>query len=443
VRALGLRAPRFRPPASAYVFRSTRLAVLVAAGTLGLAYLLVTSGSLEFRIYLLWALALAVVALAFVLKYDVSRKPLWLVLATGLMVKLFGSVARYEVIFRAYEGNADAAVYFDKGLAIARGLWRFDFTGLLNPEGATAGSRFLTQVSGVVVSISGPSARAAFLLFSLLAFAGVLFFAGACGRLRGAKPVVYLAWMALWPSLLFWPSSVGKEAFLLFALGLAVWGYARFPRPSAWPALAAGLLLVGLVRPHVAGVAMAAMAVGVIMAKSRGTFAARWYFQVVFFGAAFALTFYLSAGALGIESAESAVQLVERQAEQSNIGGSAVGEIGVSALQIPNAFMRALFRPYIWEAGSAFVLLSAIEVILLVVLIVWRRRQLWASLRGWREDRLIAFSTVFIVLYALMLGFAMSNLAIIARQRVLLLPMLLLLLQERSVETSKAAGNVR
>ena len=168
------------------------------------------------------------------------------------------------------------------------------------------------------------------------------------------------------------------------------------------------------------------------MGRTGKGLAGRWYFQVVFFAGAFALTFYLSAGALGIETAEQAVQLVEEQATQSNVGGSAVGEIGVSPLQIPSAFLRALFRPFIWEAGSPVVLLSALEVLVMVILMIWRRRQLWASLKGWRSDRLVTFSVVFIVLYALMLGFAMSNLAIIARQRVLMLPMLLLLLQDRS-----------
>jgi hypothetical protein len=227
---------------------------------------------------------------------------------------------------------------------------------------------------------------------------------------------------------------------LLFTIGMAVWGYARFPRPSAWVALAAGLLLTGMVRPHVAGVVAAAMAVGVVVARTRGRLVGRWYFQTVFFAAAFALTFYLSAGALGIESAESAVERVEKQALGSDIGGSSMGAIGVSPLQIPNAFVRALFRPFIWEVSSPTVLLSALEVILLVVLIIWRRKELWANLKGWRQDRLMAFSLVFVVLYALMLGFAMSNLAIIARQRALMLPMVLLLLQRRTLAVQDASA---
>lgn len=416
------------------------LGFLLAPATLGFAYLVATAGSLEFRIYLLWAIAVAAVAIAFVIRYDVTRRTLWLVLGAGLIVKLFGSAVRYEVIYRAYDGVADATGYYSKGLRIARGLWHLDLSGLFTTPGTTAGTRFVTKVSGVIVSLSGPSMRAAFLLFALLAFAGVLLFASAYSRVPGSKPVAYLGWLVFWPSIVFWPSSIGKEAFLLFTLGLAVWGYARFPSPAAWPALVGGLLLTGMVRPHLAGVAAVAMAVGVLTTKSKGHVTGRWYFQLLFWGVALAITVYLSAGALGIESAESAVEKIEYQATQSNQGGSAAGVIGVSPLRIPHAFVRALFRPFIWEVDSPFMLVSALEVIAMVALIALRRRQLWAALRDWRQHRLIGFSLVFVVLCALMLGFAMSNLAIIARQRALLFPMLLLLLQRRGIE---AAGERR
>lgn len=422
------RTRSFRLPESLWLVGGAALGALVAA------YLLATMASFEFRLFLIWALAIVAVAIACLIKHSATHRRLWLVLGVGLMVKLAGSVLRYEVIYRAYDGNADAGVYYKKGLAIAEGLWRLDPSSLLDAAGPTGGARFLSQVTGVVVALSGPSQRAAFVVFSLLAFAGVCFFAASYKRVPGSDPIVYLAWLALWPSLFFWPSSVGKEAFLLFSLGLAVWGFSRFPQPIAWVALGAGLLLLGMVRPHVAGVAAAAMAVAILFSRGRSGLIGRWYFQAIFWLGALGLTFYLSAGALGIEDSESAVKLIEATAAQSDVGGSAAGSTTVSVLGIPSAFIRTLFRPFIWEAGSSFVLLSAIEVLVLLVLIIWRRRQLWASIREWRTDRLIGFSLVFVVLYALMLGFAMSNLAIIARQRVLLLPMLLLLLQTRKPE---------
>lgn len=412
---------------------SLKLGVGVGAGTLVFAYLLATAASFEFRLFLLWALAAVVVALGFFIKYRVEDRRLWLVLAVGIVVKLFGSLVRYAVIFGAYEGSADAGVYYANGLEIARGLWRLDLNSLLAQGSPPWGTAFLRQVTGVMVSLSGPSTRATFVLFAALAFLGVVLFASAYGRIPGLNPTTYLAWLVLWPSMVFWPSSIGKEAFLIFCLGLAVWGYSRFPKAVSWPALIVGLLLAGMVRPHIAGVAAVAMAAGAVMARGRGL-TGTWYFQAVVWVVAMGLTVYLSGGALGIESAEAAVDLVEQQAAGSNIGGSAAGDISISPLQIPNALLRALFRPFVWEASSPFMLVAALEVLVLVGLIVWRRRELRASLRDWRHHRLLGFSLSFVLLYAVLLGFSMSNLAIIARQRVLLLPMLLLLLQRRTTE---------
>jgi lysylphosphatidylglycerol synthetase-like protein (DUF2156 family) len=109
---------------------SPLLIIAVIFGALVLGYLLFTRASLDFRIYLIWALAVAALSLALVLKYASTRRAFWLVVAIGLMLKLFGSVARYEIIFRAYEGSSDAPGYYERGLTLARDLWQFDLNSL-------------------------------------------------------------------------------------------------------------------------------------------------------------------------------------------------------------------------------------------------------------------------------------------------------------------------
>ena len=54
------------------------------------------------------------------------------------------------------------------------------------------------------------------------------------------------------PSMLYWPSSIGKEAWMLFTLGLAAFGTARLLTGRTWR----GLALAGV--GHVAGRAGAA-----------------------------------------------------------------------------------------------------------------------------------------------------------------------------------------
>ena len=68
------------------------------------------------------------------------------------------------------------------------------------------------------------------------------------------------------PSMLYWPSSIGKEAWMLFCLGLAAFGTARLLTGRPWRGLAlagTALWLGALVRPHVTGMAAVAMLVTV------------------------------------------------------------------------------------------------------------------------------------------------------------------------------------
>ena len=50
-----------------------------------------------------------------------------------------------------------------------------------------------------------------------------------------------------------------------------------------------------------------------------------------------------------------------------------------------------------------------------------------SSLRAWQQNRLLRFAIPFTFLYVLMIGLTFQNVGIIARQRALVMPMLLLM----------------
>ncbi len=62
--------------------------------------------------------------------------------------------------------------------------------------------------------------------------------------------------------------------------------------------------------------------------------------------------------------------------------------------------------------------------------IVWfRRKSLWQSLRHFRSDRLLRVAVPFILVYSITLGMIIANLGIIARQRVFLFPFFFILVE--------------
>ena len=108
------------------------------------------------------------------------------------------------------------------------------------------------------------------------------------------------------------------------------------------------------------------------------------------------------------------------------------------------AVVNVLFRPFPWEADNAMMLLSSAEIAGLWLLLWWRRRNVMAALRQWHSSRFVALTLAFIMFYTVALGMMLSNLAIIARQRIFLFPFLFLLMEAvpaaARVRAARAAG---
>ena len=74
------------------------------------------------------------------------------------------------------------------------------------------------------------------------------------------------------PSLLYWPSGLGKEAWMTLVLGIAAYGAARIFAGSTVVGLgiaAAGLFLASVVRAHFAGLFAVALALGYLFRRSK------------------------------------------------------------------------------------------------------------------------------------------------------------------------------
>lgn len=366
-------------------------------------------------------------------------RPLAALLATGLALRVVGSIARYEVLFQFYQGLGDAVRYFQTGNEIAYQLAQLNFSVLAPPVGERLwGTPFVDRVSGVILYFLGPSMRGEFLLFSALSFAGLLLLVRAFdAQGRQVTSRGYMAWLCLWPSLWFWPSSIGKEALLLLATGMVVYGYAG-PRGRfrmVWLLLGLGFCL--LVRPHLATVFAVSLAASYWLSLGR-----RWTFGTLVQAAVSAILavviFSQALTQLGLADAdlEGVQEYIQYRASLTTVGGSTIETArGQGLLAVPMAFVNILMRPFPWEAHNAFALVSALEIAVFWWLVWRRRRALGLALRTWRSNRLLRFALPTIFLYVLMIGLTFGNLGIISRQRTLIFPFLFLVLEAGRLAT--------
>ena len=361
-------------------------------------------------------------------------------LILGVVMRIVGVTARHWMIFDLYNGGSDAVGYFDAGRVISEHLRALDFS--IFGSGMWGQREWGTQVvryaAGIVMTFTGPSLRSTFLVFSLLSFAGLVCMTIAYGRSNAQGSIRHAALLLfLWPTLWFWPSSIGKEAVLLLAIGLVTLGYVGEGGRISWLPMIAGLVLALIIRPHVAGV----LAVAACASEwTSGGWTTRRFVQSMVISA---LTLWLLVKAfslLGVNSTDytSVESFMSHWAHQTNQGGSAIERTDSSVLAVPMAFVNILFRPFLTEARSAMALVSSLEMLAFWALAVSGSRRFPAVLRSWQTNRLLRFVMPFSMLYVLMIGLTFQNLGIIARQRTLVMPALLMV-----VATTMSTARVR
>jgi hypothetical protein len=367
---------------------------------------------------------------------------LFRIMMAGLVTKMAFSLVRYWVIFIAYSGEADAARYDSDGWLYAQkvraGNWIPAIRSIDDVEDAT---RRIIKVTGYIYTVTGRSKFGAFFLFSWLAFWGAVLF------LRGAKRAfpeldhrrfTYL--MMFFPSLLFWPSSIGKDAVMIFLLGVVFYGAGLLLGPRARLVgvlpFVAGMSGMVLIRAHVAAMAALAVVVATGFATLGGTRAEKVSIRgrmvrivalLVMVGAAtVAVTqtsrfFTQEAGEA--TSTEGAMELT---LERTMIGNSAFQPVLVTTpALLPAGTLSVLFRPLPWEARNVGNLIAAGESLLLLALVVVsvKRLRYWPA-SAWRRPILI-FAAVYTLMFVVAFS-SIGNGGILARQRVQLLPFVLL-----------------
>lgn len=371
----------------------------------------------------------------------VGKRVRWVpprLLIAAVALRIVGATIRYEVGERFYHGVVDAGRYFQYGWQFAEKLWAFDlsvFSADVWLSGQWWGTQFLRNLSGLAVSIVGPSMRAEFLLFSLASFWGLYLTALAFARYYpGLAARRYAAFIWLWPSLWFWPSSVGKEAVIILGIGMTLLGFAGQKGRPTWWLLATGLVFIFCIRPHFAFVLAFSMVAAGWLARWRG-FSPRRVAEVVFALVIAAVAFKGMVAQFGIGDAdlEGMQEFAEYRAELSLRGGSSIGGTALTGAGLPLAVINVWFRPFLFEAHNPMAAFAALEILLFWYL-VWRNRKaVAAALKRWRESRLLRFALPFVVVFTLMIGMVMGNLGLLARQRTPLFPFAFMVVAAGSV----------
>lgn len=358
----------------------------------------------------------------------------WLVRLMGwaLAAKIAGSLARYAVAYVFYNGAADAETY-NLYAAYHYQAWRAgDITWETDGKQGTLVMQFLTTA---VYTVIGPTPLAAFVVFASLAFWGQYLLYRA---FRIAVPAgdgrLYALLVLLLPSLLYWPSSIGKEAWLMLGVGLTSYGAARLftSQSGALLFLAAGAVSTAAVRPHIAVLLFTAMLMAQVFRPAGHSFTGVFgkLGGLIVLGGAAAFLVTQSAGFLGIDdlSFQAVSDEVQWASGQASQGGSAFTPTPFFSLFGPiMAPITVLFRPFPWETHNIALLAQSFEGLFLIWLVYRSRHRLRGLLSVMRTNPYVTYAVLFTAAFIVAFS-GFGNFGILARQRVLMLPFFLVLL---------------
>lgn len=367
-----------------------------------------------------------------VARADPEGRALLVILLVSLMLKLLA------MCFRFYAGLlSDAYDYHNVGAEFAgilsRGRW---------PEGIQyGGTDVIRLLTGLVYFVTGETMYGISILWAWFGLLGMLFFYKAfITAFPGGHRRIYMYLIFLYPSMLLWTSSLGKDAAMVMLLGMGAYGVARLQQRieligAFW--LGLGLFGMLMIRPHIAALfALSAGLASLFRPIRAGMMTPLLRLAgVLLFAAVAAVVVSTAADYIRLESlaTEDVLSFIEYEQGQSQRGGSAFEQVSLRSnpvvflVNIPTIF----FRPYPWEALSAnrstFALIASLEGLGLFLLFVFRWHSVRTAVATMLRNSYVMFALAYIVVFVFIFS-AVANFGIIARQRSSLFPFVFMLI---------------
>ena len=363
-----------------------------------------------------------------------------LIIAAALPAKLVGTAAYYYVIQDVY-GTGDVSRYVANGGELAPIIR----SGSLPDQAREIGTPFMDFLVGVAFAIFGSNEIVGYLVFSMLSLVGMyLFFLAFRLGFPEGDHRRYAAMIFLLPTMVFWPSTIGKEPWLVFAFGVAAYGAARAFRSGQVGYVLVGLGTAGVfaIRPHMA--ALLALSIGAAFAvrirdKTTRVSLVGWVASLVVItsGAVYVLINF--SDEISGEDADQGVSVTERVLTSTDSifertttmttrGGSEFESRPVrNPIDLAHALVTVPFRPFFFEAHNRQAQLASLEGLVLLLLVLHslpRMRNLWQ----WATRRAyVMLASTYTIGFVIAFS-NVGNFGILTRQRAQLIPFLIVLL---------------
>jgi len=311
-----------------------------------------------------------------------------------------GAVVMYYTLVRS--GGGDSLLYYEDPYGYYA-------------DGIAMGTQFIVWITQTLRYWFDGTYFDYFILFGSVGFFGIALMMRIFEELydeTGGEIPLYIYLLLFIPGVHYWTSAIGKDGLFFFAMVLSIWGAMRI-RQRIVP-LAAGLGLMLMIRPHVAVVACAALAIGFVGDKriSLVTRVGLGVLAAAGMGAAVAATWSaFQIDLTNIDSVSDALAGREALLQTEAAGASAVNA------SYPMRVIALLFRPMFIDANGALGLIVSLENALLVPVIGTMLIRARTAVRVARAAVFARYALVMAVGVLLMLAIGYYNMGLGIRQK--------------------------
>lgn len=317
-------------------------------------------------------------------------------------------------------------------------------------EGFGVNTQFILWVVQNMKLVVGGTYLDYFFVFQAFGFFGIVLLMRAMEEIYATLDLEQPTWTYLLlflPGLHFWPSAIGKDAPLFGACCLALWATMQVRR--RYLALAAAIVVMLLVRPHVALIAVAAVTWTVFGDRSthpllRGVLVLASLAGLIVAAATMRSTFQLD-----VTSADSVSDYLAVRSSFIGSGSADVGNTAVISAPYPVRVLSFLFRPLFLDAEGVFGYIASFENVVLLVIFGFTLLRLRVVIAAMKAVPFVRYALIASVGITLALSIDYYNIGLGLRQKTMVVPGILLIcvavaaLREARRRASQVAEVVR
>src|SRR6266404_9039244 len=220
-------------------------------------------------------LIVVIIDVGLILHVSGNDEELRKIMTAGLFLKLLAAAVYTAMMFHFY-GGGDSIFYFQQGGNISQSLINNGEIGTIvgaNAHGRLDGTTLLHIITGVLFVVTGPTLSGATVIFSSIAYWGVfLFWKAFATAFPGGDHKKAAVLLFFLPSIVYWSSTIGKDALLSFSIGLTAYGLAIMvygARIGGLAYIAFGMFVTAAIRPHIGAVLAISLAVTYLLGHNR------------------------------------------------------------------------------------------------------------------------------------------------------------------------------